>query len=428
LILWLIAYKNFYGLFKDDCIKQKQFAVVFVFKALAVPVFYIVYKKLYGGLELFDAGKFYHDATVISGFAKKDPLAYTRLLFGFQNDSPGSYDFDNYLIHTDNWDNGRLKDYLYNDNRVVIRLHSVLDFFSFGSYFVHALLNCFLSFIGIVFLYKSLKDFFAGKEMIVLLILCFFPALWFYTGAVLKEGIAMFVLGSQVFCLKSILQGNYNYKHIICSVLLLALSVFLKPYLLLFSSLCFFIFFFIRFKSKANYKTLWFILVIGGLTVLTNFISVSTKGKSLTKAIYEHQRVFADASKGGIFLLDNEKFVRLEYNFKLANKIPGRDSVYTINQGAPYIYWENSHQQDTLYCTSNKDTLTHYKMIYVINESRSNISPEVYSNGLPNVVGYGLFYSLFYPFFYNSTGAIQLLASLENLLILMSLIISFAGL
>ena len=116
--LSLIYYNGFFGIIKDDKISNKQFTILFLLKALAVPTFYFVYKKLYGGLELFDAGKFYRDASIISDFAKEDTLAYVKLLFGLQDDSPGSYDFVNYLSRTDNWDNGQLKDFLYNDNHI----------------------------------------------------------------------------------------------------------------------------------------------------------------------------------------------------------------------------------------------------------------------------------------------------------------------
>ena len=122
---------------------------------MAIPVFYYVYQKLYGGLEKFDTGKFYNDIKVIHDFGLKDFGFYVRLLFGFQNDMPGSYDYEYCLMHTLNWDNDTMKDYLYNDNRILIRVHSIIQFIAFDSYAVQALFSCFFSFIGNPFINRQ---------------------------------------------------------------------------------------------------------------------------------------------------------------------------------------------------------------------------------------------------------------------------------
>ena len=72
LILFLIYKNNFFGLLKDEQINSKIVTVLFLLKILAIPTFYLVYKKMYGGLEKFDAGKFYTDATIINDYAKAD--------------------------------------------------------------------------------------------------------------------------------------------------------------------------------------------------------------------------------------------------------------------------------------------------------------------------------------------------------------------
>ena len=151
-ILFLIYRNNFFGLFKDDAVNSKTFTFLFLLKALAIPAFYFVYKKMYGGLEKFDAGKFYADATVLNDYAKADFFGYIKVLFGLQDESPGTVFFKDYLIHTNNWDNGRLKDFLYNYNRIVIRVHSIIHFIAFNSYHVHALFSFLFIVIYIVYL------------------------------------------------------------------------------------------------------------------------------------------------------------------------------------------------------------------------------------------------------------------------------------
>ena len=426
--LSLIYYNGFFGIIKDDKISNKQFTILFLLKALAVPTFYFVYKKLYGGLELFDAGKFYRDASIISDFAKEDTLAYVKLLFGLQDDSPGSYDFVNYLSRTDNWDNGQLKDFLYNDNRVVIRLHSLFHFIAFKSYFAHALFNCLLSFFGLVFIYKSIKEFFVGKELYLIIILFFIPALWFYTGAVLKEGITIFVFGGQLNCIKKISSKKFNLKHILFEIIFLFISFLLKPYLLLLGTFCFGVFFYLQSKPQLKYKISLFFSAIILAAITINLLSLIVKHSSLIKAVNTHQKVFNDAAKGGIFLLDSTKFVRVNYNLNSVKKLEGKDSVYSIKPKVPYVYWEHSHQQDTLFCAANSDTLAQYKLVYMIGESNSNINAANYQKGILPAIGAGFYYSLLYPFFFNAKGPLHLLASLENLLILISFIILIIGL
>ncbi|MBL7918881.1 MAG: hypothetical protein JNJ40_01125 [Bacteroidia bacterium] len=424
-----MIYKNgVFGIFKDDVINSKTFSLLFLLKALAVPVFYLVYKKLYGGVEKFDAGKFYADAATINSYAYSEPFGYLKLLFGLQDESEGTNLYSNYITHTTQWDNGRLKEYFYNDNRIVIRVHSLLHFIAFNSYFVHALFSCSLSFIGITFLYKSVKDFFKSKELFVLLVLCSFPALWFYTGAVLKEGLVIFIFGGTLYLLKKLFSENRKWLVFILLLASFFISFLLKPYILLFAFFTFSIFFWIYYSKKIKLKCLAFLSVLVILITATNFLSVTFKHRSLLSAALKQQRMFADASKGGIFLMDRLKFVRLDFDSTLVKKVNNNDSIFTIKKDAPYIYWEHWHQQDTLFTTANTDTITQYKLVYQLPKSGSNINFDTHSENIFTISIYSLYYSMFYPLFFNSKSLLQHLASFENLLITISIVIFFIGL
>ena len=287
LLVYLIYKNNLLGLFKDEIITSKYYALIFSFKALAVPTFYFVFKKLYGGIDDLDAGKFYHDAQVIHDFALKDFTFYIKLMFGFQNDLPGSYDFEYCLKNTVNWDNGTIKDYLYNDNRVLIRVHSLIDFIAFNSYFAHALISCLFSFIGLQFIYKAFKMYFKGKEILLFLILCFVPALWFFTGGLLKEGITVFCLGAAILQTKKWVTHK-SLKNTMLLLLLVFICCLLKPYLLLFSLFGFMVFFMIEFSSKISKKIFIFCLLMFLTVVAVNFISQTFKKRTLLEAALKH--------------------------------------------------------------------------------------------------------------------------------------------
>jgi hypothetical protein len=426
LILYLIYSNGFFKLFDDAFVSKKSFAVLFLLKTLAIPVFYYVYEYVYGGIEKFDSGKFYNDAAVISHIARTDFPSYLKILFGLQNDTTGSYDF--LLVqNTLNWDNGEIKDFLYNDNRVLIRVHSLVHFISFGSIFVHSLFSCFISFIGLFYVYKTFSEYFIGKEMPALLILCFFPALWFYTGALLKEGLSVFILGCGLFHIKQALLNKLSWRSVFLLAVLLWMSLLLKPYLLFLAALCFALFFSLKKSEKVKYKLLTFTLILFLFILVINGLSLLIKHRSLTEAALIHQRIFSGVAKGGIFVFDEKKFIRLPYDSALLKRVPQTFTIYTIKKDVAYMYWEKNVSSDTLYCVSNQDTLSRYQLAYKLPVNTSNLSPVVYSSNIAELIANCYYYSLFYPLFYNAHNSLQFLASFENIFICFSLFVILNG-
>ena len=428
LLFLLLIYKtNFFGLFADDKITPGVLTLIFFIKSLAIPTFYIVYKNVYGGIEKFDAGIFYNDARAINNLAWINLGEYVKVVLGLQDDSPGSYFYTHGTINTLNWDNGKLKDFFYNDNRIVIRLHSILHFIAFGSYAVHALFTCFISYVGTFYLYKTFKEFFKENEIWLIFILCLFPTLWFYTGAVLKEGLVLFVLGCSIYQIKKITQKKFPIRALPGFVFLLFISLLLKPYLLCFALFCFSLFFFLQHSVKIKYKVICFFMVVAIVVISVNVCFIYFKNRGLKEMALAQQRIFSDASRGGIFLNNAVILVRLNDDTTLVFKKPG-SNTYTIKKNIPYIFWEHNHAGDTLFCRANQDTLAQYDLIYRVKKGGSNIDLAVYSNNNLSLVIPALHYSLFFPLFYNANGPLQAVASFENLLIIISLFILFYGL
>ncbi len=422
LFLVLIYKTNFFRIIKDEAVTSKTFSFLFLLKALSIPVYVFIYKHFYGGLENFDAGIYYQDAKAVNAFAHEHFFEYLKMMFGMQDDNEGSFCYTNCLVNTKNWDNGRIDDLLYNDNRIVIRIHSLIHFIAFNSYYVHALFSCLFSFIGSVFLYKSIKQFFIRKEIMVLLLLSFFPTLWFYTGSISKESLTLFFLGCGIYQIRKFVLKEYKFSSILFLIICVLMAFLLKPYILLFSFICFALFFKLYYSKKLNYKIVLYFSLIIPFIVIANVASVLLKHKSLFQIAIAHQHVFADASAGGIFLLDSKKFVRLEYDSLLVNKI--KPNYYKIKLNSPYIYWEHSHQQDTLFCKANSDTITEYKLVYQLPKSGSNFA--LPSSFLQLSIS-SFYYTLFYPLFFNAKNSLQYIASAENVVIIFSLLIVVVG-
>ena len=423
--LFLIYRTDFLKFFKDTEISPKNLTAIFLVKSLAIPIFYLVYKKIYGGLENFDAGIFYKDAKALNNLAYLDLTEFVKVIFGLHDERAGSYFYNHVVIYTNNWDNGKLKDFFYNDNRLVIRLHALFHFFSFNSYAVHALFSCMMSFVGSFYLYKSFKQFFIGKETMLFLLICFFPALWFYTGALLKESLIIFVMGNMTLQLKKIFSAKIKLRSALWLLCLLGVSFLLKPYLLCFSALCFSVFFAI-FYSKIKYKSAFFLLINSTVLVIINYIFVFNGHPNLKQLAMGQQYIFSNASKGGIFLRDPFKLVRLDYDTSLIGKKPNQKK-YSIKKNVSYMYWEHSHQHDTLFCLANKDTQTVYGLEYMANKGGSNIALTDYSKNKFSFVWASLYHSLFHPLFINGKNLLLAIASFENLFIITSFFIVLLG-
>lgn len=427
LLFFLIRYNAFFGLFKDESLHKKKLSTLFFLKALAVPAIYLLYSHFYGGIENFDSGVFYRDARELNRLALEHPTEYLKAMFGLQDDSTGSFFFEQYISKTNNWDNGRIRILFYNDNRVVIRLHSLIHFLAFDSYFVHALFSCFLSYIGLFWMYRSLRFYFKGQSVYLLLILCLFPALWLHTGALLKEGIAVFVMGGLMYSLHQLVFVRRSPGVVLSVLCCFYLSLLLKPYLLIYAFISFALFFSIE-KLAPKRKLLSF---VSALTLMLLCLDAGVRIK-INKSLYEiasmRQAVFSDAAKGGIFLVDSLKFIRLEYDTSLVTELKDKKGYYRIKKNAAYMYWEHSHQQDTLVCKNNTDTSSVYELAYTMPESNSNLEYAKNKKGLVSEVFNGLYYTLAYPLFFNAGSTQQHLASFENLLLLTALFISLFGL
>lgn len=418
LFIWLFYKWGPHYLFNDPSISKKFILFLYVLKLLAIPAFYLVYVKLYGGLAQFDTGKYFSDARIIS---QSDLSFFVRCLLGLQNDTVGSDDYTRYLQYTQNWDNGTVKDYLYNDNRVVIRLHALLDLAARGSYFAHAVFSCTLSFVGIGLLYQSFQNNWSDRKHLILLCLVCFPALWFYTGALLKEGIVVFVMGASAYSLKTIINRNPRPGQVITALLSLYLSVLLKPYLLLsFFMLCVIYFFGLRYRSFK--KQLIFVSVSAVVFILgAEILSRALKHRSLYTAAMQHQQRFEALGRGGLFMTDGSRYMQLPPDTTVLKKHPLNPKLYTIAKGTAYMYWEPNQANDTLYARIENDTAKYFQKLYFIAPAGSTLYLD--KRSIPMMFLSAFYNTTMTPLFLHASGALQLLASFENLVLLVSLVI-----
>ena len=284
-----------------------------------------------------------------------------------------------------------------------------------------ALYNCFIGFLGSIYIFKGLEFLILKYKIHFLYFICLLPSIWLHLAAVLKEPLAIGIIGSSIYLLNKILIQQVNKKKFyVLLIIFIYLSFFLKPFIIL--PIIFFtaIAFWLHIRPNFRFKQLFFIsLFLLGLFAL-NTATLIFKNKSVYNILLHKQKVFLDAATGGIFLLDSVKFVRLDYDTTLVDKAQSNPNFYTIKKNVPYIFWEHSHQKDTLFCPSNTDTTTQYSLVYMISKSKSNIN---YPIKIGQMLLYSIYLPIAYPMFFDAKGIFMYIVSIENLIVALMLLI-----
>lgn len=138
----------------------------------------------------------------------------------FLNGVPGWYTYP--------WDVG------LNDNRIILRLNTLISFFSTGNPFVHALFFCFFTMTGIIQLLKVSASYLSKNAIhIALYGMLFLPGLLCWTSVISKESWAVFLIGMLLLSIQNIFNGQIGIKNIALLVLILIMFIYSKAYLLI---------------------------------------------------------------------------------------------------------------------------------------------------------------------------------------------------
>lgn len=224
---WAISKWNF---FRSSKIPVGQLYFFFTLQLLFSVLLYYIYTEFYPIRKDADIFKFFDDAQFLySSLFHTSPWDYIKLIFG----APVSSSVEDVLHETSYWFKP-FETALYNDNRTVIRINAFIRLFSFGIYPIHALIFCFLSFIGFVSIYKTFMCHFV-KSLTLLKVACFLiPSSLLWCSGVLKESILIFALGLFVFKFVSFTQTK---RISVADFTLILLSLFLlkliKSYILI---------------------------------------------------------------------------------------------------------------------------------------------------------------------------------------------------
>lgn len=245
--LWLIFRVK---LFDIPGVKKTHLAFFFLLKVVAGIGLTLIYTYYYTDKTKADIYRYFTDSKIISSLLFTHPLAWLKTITGI-----GIFDADNF---------GYVKDTLYmshpsgdiiTSNTFLIRIISLLNYFSFGNIYIDTLLlNC-LMFAALTAVLKELQPYFKAFPQILYWPLFLMPSVVFWSAGLLKEGL---LLSGLMFCLSFKLQRFYNRnpKVIIAALAGAILVGLVKIYVFIILGLC------TVFAPRVYRKPYWFYRLI----------------------------------------------------------------------------------------------------------------------------------------------------------------------
>ncbi len=401
-----------------------------LFKGLGCLAYYFIYFDYYTGDFLSDSASTMHDAKIIYQALPNHVADFFRIIFGLHSESETDPLYEVYFKNIDKW--GRLDvttEFFLNDNRTPIRLNAVIMLFSFGNYAVHAFVMLVLSFIGQWAFYKTFKSYFQNKEILLALIIFLTPSVLFWTSGVLKEPIAMCLMGLFLYTfLKLFIHKQLKIKYVLILLISTFFFLILKPYILILLLLPLTVFALVQqFKIKRVliFYISFLLIVFSSVFFILKFVF----NKDVVKTIVIRQNDFINLSHGGTFFYNGTRYLRLDHvaastQYDVVDK---EKKLYRIKPHVSLMYWNFPNVKDTIFVTDNQDTSV-YTFISSCAPSGSAIAIDrlEYSvSSFAKIIPQSFFNVLCRPFFLDAHSVLELVASLENLLFLALFIVCF---
>lgn len=424
-IIYFILFCIFVGrlsFFKDDKLTFKLILFFLGIKIIGCIAYYWIYFHYYPGSFKNDSTSTMLDAKVIYDAFLKHPFDYFKMIFGIHSNLESDPLYQTYFVNIEKWGNSdSLPDFFLNDNRTLIRFNAFIMMFSFGNYAVHGFVMLALSFIGQFAFYKTFKSYFPKKEIILASVIFLTPSVLFWTSGVLKEPLALFTVGIFLYSFFQIfIHHSYKTKYIFLLVSSIILFSLIKPYILILLIVPFILF---KMVCYFNIKKV-FLFYISSLFIVYGFGIVFLKfvlKKDLIQTIVTRQNDFINLSKGGIFFLNETKYIRLDVKDSLSfTKVDLAKKLCKINAHTKLMYWNVNrinNLRDTIFDLDNADTsLYHYQSFSMPAGSGIEMQKLEYNfSSFIKLIPVSFFNVLCKPFFYDSKSITELMASIENL-------------
>jgi hypothetical protein len=331
LALTAVRYVSF---FRIKELKIWVLPLAFLIKIGIGILFNLLHQYTYGFGDLsHDGGTFILEANRLNAVFFESPLTYFKFLTGI-GESPELV--KQFLPKTVYWSTGDLT--LINDSKNVIRIHSLIHFFSNNEMYVHVTVMCLISLFAVKNFFISFKPYISFSPVLFFWIVLLIPSTIFWTSSVLKE--PMLFLGISLF-VRGIMYETLLKKQFIVTAVGLLLLLSFKPYVLLFLLLSLFFYLCYRFVFRYNlFYTLSSIIV---LFTLFAYLFAEQR-KVVVNYLTRKQFDFVNVGKGGLHVATDDYFYYFQpYQYK--NLAIGKDSVELIRPSEAYIMRFGSTKQ-----------------------------------------------------------------------------------
>lgn len=304
IVILIIILKT--DVFKLKHVSKKILVTAFVVKLLSAAFYFYIYTYHYTDKSKADMYRYYNDAEIMFSALKDNPKNYIKMIVGV-NTSSDDILYQNYYSKMESWFRS-LDDIVGNDNRTIIRLCAFFMLFTFGSIYALKLIFVLLSFIGAVWIFKTLQTDDKFKSILLFIGIFFLPSLLFWSSSISKEAFLVFTLGGFLFYFKrNILSKSLNIKDLTLLILFLLLLFTIKKYVffaLLPALIGLILLKKFRLRKFLTYATVYAIYVAllwNAQYILPNFNFVETfvqkQHDFINVAIYENAGSFFDLQK-----------------------------------------------------------------------------------------------------------------------------------
>lgn len=416
LLVWRLPF------FKDAVLSRPFLLCVIVVKALACWAYYWFYFIHSSSGVRGDSGDTLAGAEIIYEAFHGHKADYVKMVLGWHSDLVSDPLYKPYFSRIFDWGNSdSMSEFFLNDNRTSTRFHAFVRLFSGGAYAVHALAMLVVSFAGQFAFYKAFKPYFPAKEKLLAILIFLAPSVLFWNSGVLKEPLALALLGFFLYAfLQIFVRGEKRFVHMLTLGCCFLVFMVLKPYILalvLFPLIVFAIVRHFRIRRVALFYGISLMLIYGSSVIALKYVF----HKDVLNTIVVRQNDFISLSRGGIFFVNAQNYLRLEY--KDAGQYTVVDSVNYVCRIKPHarlMYWDLDHLRDTIFVEDNHDTSL-YKFLTINKPAGSGIVTErlEYSvSSFAHLLPVAFFNVLCRPFFFDAHSAAEIMASLENALFL----------
>ncbi|CAN5379487.1 hypothetical protein BH11BAC1_BH11BAC1_14830 [soil metagenome] len=223
LFLFLIHRLRFFRL---EIISSRWIKLLFLFKVAAGCILGLIYTYYYTERVNADTFKFFDDSKILFNTLFTQPKQFLQIFFGVHDSSPECFEICTQMIA---WNN---KDVLFNDNKTLVRLNVIFQFFSVGKYYVHVVFLNFFSFTGLIALFKLFQSSINKKSKLLFVFTMFLPSVLFWGSGMLKDGLLLFALGVLLYSFRNLISSSYSFRSVIAVLIGLSLLMFTKLYVL----------------------------------------------------------------------------------------------------------------------------------------------------------------------------------------------------